>query len=279
VDTTKQLLPYPQCRTYAWERIGSQAHDQKFWRSIASNAKSASKNGRAVLTWKRVIEELYRLADEESKGTFTPDEFKAILIEQACNVGWFQAESGRKGFTSEVEGRPDLKRCAKCQSEKPKADFNAEASDKRKLNYNWGKDGTPAQTKRFYSHHLCANCRADKKRKPVAKRGTDRCAPLRKQMDLVYKLSHNFVTTFEQDNDIFDPDWVCLDQRYFFHKIRLDAVRKARDELLRMDLADEELPEKWQMLIPATQRHALFTRFQEDVMPMWSGKGKQPKCF
>jgi hypothetical protein len=46
-----------------------------------------------------------------------------------------------------------------------------------------------------------------------------------------------------------------------------------------MDLADEELPEKWQMLIPATQRHALFTRFQEDVMPMWSGKGKQPKCF
>ena len=279
MDTTPQHIIYPACRTYKWERIGPNAQHLKFWHSIASNAKSASKNPRAQIAWRRVIEELHRLADDESIGELTPPAFKAILIAKAKASDWYQTPSGRKGFTSAVEGKPDFKRCSKCTREKPIKEFNAEASAKRKLKYNWGRDGKPTADRRLFIHALCASCRAERTRRPKAAKGEIRGANLRKQMEAIFKLSRNFIVAFENEYDVLDPEWVCVDQRYFFHKVRLDAVRIARDALDKSIGSNEPIPEKWQMLLPVEIRHGLFKRFNDDVLPMWSGKGKQPKCF
>lgn len=279
MDTSTHKVVYPACRTYAWERIGINPQYMKFWHSIATNAKGASKNPRAHITWHDVIQELYRLTEDENRDSLTPAEFKAVLIAKAGERGWYRQTSARTGFTAKVEGRSDLRRCSKCIKEKPVDDFKAEATPKRKVKYNWGKDGNPTADRRLYTHHLCSACRADKKRKPKAQRGLVRCAHLRTQMDVVFKLSRNFIASVEDKRDESDLDWVCSDQRYYFHKIRLDAIRQVRAMLDTLEISDEPVPEKWQMLLSPEVRQRLFKRFEEDVLPAWSGRGKQPKCF
>lgn len=227
-----------------------------------------------MLTWKRTLEHIEDLVSGSSKHELTPAQFKEMLIRFATEAGWYQAPSGRKGFTATVEGQPDKRRCSGCKQIRDIKDFNAEASPARKAKYNWGRDGKPTADKRFYTHALCSNCRANKTRRPPAKRGKQRGAPLRKQMEIPFKLSINFINAIgiENTEDIVDP-------RYYFHKLRLDAIKQAKATLSLLEVTTEALPEKWQMLLDKETRHRLHSIFQNQVLPMWSGKGRQPRCF
>lgn len=274
MDTTTQQ-PYPMCRLYPWERIGVNAQHVKFWQSVALKTKGSAKNPRAVVAWKKVLERLEDNASGAEPTTeYTPAEFKALLVQAARDAVWLKAPSARKGFTAKVEGDPTKRRCSGCEKVKDVGDFRAEASDKRKATYNWGRDGQPTAAKRFYTHALCSTCRADKKRRPLAKMGTPKGAALRKQMEVPLKLSQRFLAQF----DGVEPEDI-VDQRYYFHKMRLDAIRNARLTLDTLEGAEQEIPHLWQLLIPTDLRHRIYERFEQDVMPLWSGKGKEPKCF
>lgn len=266
--------PYPQCRTYAWERIGSLAQPVKFWQTIATNAKNSSTNPRAMRAWAKTLEYVEDVVSNYNRSELTPAQFKQLLILSATEAHWYQAPSGRKGFTATVEGEPNKRRCSGCKQIKDTKDFNAEASAKRKAKYNWGKDGQPTAAKRFYTHALCSTCRANKTRRPLAKRGKQRGSELRKQTVLPLKLSTNYVAAWK------DTDEASIsDARYFFHKLRIDAIRQARDTLDLLAPTTEPLPDKWQMLLPQDVRHRLHRMFETQVLPEWSGKGKQPRCF
>lgn len=274
VDITQPPRPYPECRTYAWERIGSLAQPVKFWQTIANNAKNASKNPRALIAWRRTLDYLEDVVSTHDMSALTPKQFKEILLLAASEAGWYQAPSGRKGFTATVEGEPDKRRCSGCKQIKDSKDFRAEASDKRKAKYNWGRDGKPTADRRLYTHALCSACRANKARKPLAKRGSPRGSTLRKQMEIPFKLSTNHIASWGDTNeaDIADP-------RYYFHKMRLKAISQARATLNLLEVTTDPMPEKWQMLLPEDVRHRLHAVFQTQVLPMWSGKGRQPRCF
>lgn len=280
MDITPQQKLYPLCRTYPWERMGANPQHLKFWHSVTTRGRSSNPSGKAQLAWIRVRNMLYELADEYSKHELTPKQFKDLLVLAAQQVGWYQAPSGRKGFTAIVEGKPELRRCSKCKKEKPLPDFRTQASEKRKATYNWGRDGKATANLRTYIHALCTSCRAERKRKPKAQKGTVRGKALRKTMEVVAKLSQNFIKRMEKSRNIDDYEWVCADERYYFHKMRLAAINQARDALNKLEVsADQPVPDKWQMLLPQDVRHRLFARFEETVLPAWSGKGKQPKCF
>lgn len=274
MDITQPQRPYPECRTYRWERIGPLAQPVKFWQTIANNAKNASKNPRAMIAWNKTLSYLEDVVSNYNQDELTPQQFKEALIRFATESGWYQAPSGRKGFTAEVEGQPDKRRCSGCKQVKDIKDYRAEASDARKAKYNWGRDGKPTADKRFYTHALCSNCRANKTRRPPAKRGTQRGAPLRKQMEVPLKLSTNFINAIDIENteDIVDP-------RYYFHRMRIDAIKQAKATLSLLEVTKEELPQKWQMLLDKETRHRLHDIFHNQVLPMWSGKGRQPRCF
>lgn len=253
----------------------------KFWQTIAAKAKRPATNPRAMVAWKKVLE---RLEDQASgvaaRTEYTPAEFKAMLIEAATQAQWYRAPSARKGFTAEVEGQPDMRRCSKCQKVKPLPDFRAQASEKRKATYNWGKDGKATADLRTYVHALCTTCRAERKRKHKAPKGTVKGKALRKTMEVVAKLSQNFIKRMEESRDIDDYEWVCADERYYFHRMRLAAIAQARNALNKLEVSlDQPVPDKWQMLLPKDVRQRLFARFEETVLAAWSGKGKQPKCF
>jgi len=274
VDITNSQRIYPACRTYPWERVGANAQGIKFWQDTAIKAKRVSKNPRATVAWNKTLEHLEDLAGQFGKKELTPAQFKAVLLLAASEAQWYQAPSGRKGFNARIEGEPDKRRCSRCMKIKDRKDFRAEASDKRKIKYNWGRDGTPTADKRFLLHALCSSCRAERTRKPKSKRGEVRGAKLRAQMEPVLKNSRVFLSKFEND----DPESI-VDQRYYFHKRRVDAIQQARAILDKLEITADPMPVKWQMLLPQDVRQRLLDLFQDAVLPMWSGKGKQPKCF
>jgi hypothetical protein len=246
---------------------------------MASNACGSATGSRAIVTWLKVKQYLDELVEDFNITTLTPKKFRKILELAARESEWYPAPNARKGFKAVDANKPGIKRCAKCNNEKPVEDFKAEASEKRKLKYNWGREGKATAAKRIYIHSLCSVCRSNRNRKPTAQRGTVKGAAIRKQMSLINKLSHNFIAAIDQRRDPDDADWICADQRYYFHKARLRALETARKELERLEIANEPTPDKWQMLLDQPTRHRLLTMFNEIALPMWSGRGKQPKCF
>lgn len=294
---------YPKTRTYSWQTVGWQPIERNskrgfYWRKIVAAAlNSATKGTPPEAAWYLMDKYLTRAQEtetlrEQGKVRFNelngqyempPETFHELLVLAAEKSLWFRKPSGRKGFTAEVEGQPDMRRCSGCNKAKPKSEFRAEASEKRKATYNWGKDGKATADKRFYTHALCTNCRGNSKRKKPAPRKNypfaKRMVALKERMTYLHGQSRAAMKRIEEDEALWVED-VCLQEAYRFHKLRIRAIDEAREKLTELYTFKREqpLPDSWQKLVAVELREKLEALFSKEVLGR-RVRGKPPQCF
>jgi hypothetical protein len=296
VDTNRT---YPETRHYTWDtrKFARVIEPAKFdddpkafsWLGLVKQyLASGTPDTPAYATWLKVRATLNSMiANEtqpplvygEDEGTWVlkATNFRKIVEMCARECQWFQRGSTRKGISAKVEGNPDLRRCMKCLGEKPLKEFNAEASDKKKIRYGWGKDGNPTHARRFYTHHLCADCRYESKAKAKRKKSTPEAKALRAQIANAVNRSQPFINTQDKLKPVgWDGD-LCLNGAYYFHKARLKAAEQARKALDAWSTT-QPLPARWEKLLTPTTRTKVQDLFNEHILA-YHRRGQPPKCF
>lgn len=293
------FISYPETRHYKWDLLPharvleASKHDDdpkafSWLKLVTQYIKSAKPHTPQHATWLDVRKHLVDMVKAEQQPPLTYDEglgtwvmkasnFRKLLTACAQHNKWSGRTSTRAGFTAKVEGRPDLRRCSKCSAERPVQEFRAHASDKRKIKYGWGKNDNPTHAIRYYTHHLCAECRYARSSKPERIKSSPELAELRKQMNAVYVKSHAFVREVEGQRPVGWVDGVYLDSAYYFHKARAKAVENARAKLLAW-INDKPLPKLWSDLLSPTERVKVQELFNQHIAPYYR-RGKPPKCF
>jgi len=301
VDIVDTKQTYPESRRYTWdtrkfERVLEPAKyddDPKAfsWLGVVKQyLASGTPDTPAYATWLKVRSTLLDMVANETNPPLIYDEnsgawtlkatnFRRIVVLCARECRWFTREATRKGVRAVVDGRPDLRRCMKCLGEKPAREFNAEASDKKKIAYGWGKNGNPTHARRFYTHHLCADCRYEAKARSKTKRkeSTPEVRELRKQIANAMSRSHPFIKEQDDMNPIGWDQGVCLNGAYYFHKTRLKAAEQARNALSTWG-DGQPLPKRWEGLLTPTMRVKVQDLFNEHVLA-YHRRGQPPKCF
>lgn len=293
------FISYPETRRYKWDLLTTarvleaNKYDDNpkafsWLKLVTQYIKSAQPDTPQYATWLDVRKKLLDMVEAEQQPPLIYDEdlgtwvmkasnFRKLVVACARHNGWGGRKSTRAGFTATVEGRPDLRRCSKCMAEKPVGEYRAHASDKRKVQYGWGKNGNPTHAIRYYTHHLCADCRHTKASKPKRIKNSPELTDLRKQMSVVYGKSLAYVREKDDMKPIGWVDGIYLDPAYYFHKARTKAVENARTTLASWP-ADKALPKLWSGLLSPTERTKVQDLFDQHIAPFRT-RGKPPKCF
>lgn len=293
------FISYPETRRYKWDLIAqarvleaSKYDDDpkafSWLKLVTQYIKSAKPGSAQHTTWLSVRKHLLDMVEAEQQPPLVYDEdigtwamkssnFRKLVVACARHHAWEGRKATRAGFTAAVEGRPDLRRCSKCTCEKPLQEFRAHASNKRKATYGWGKNGNPTHAIRYYTHHLCADCRYEKSSKTERIKSSPELTELRTKMAAVYGVSRAFVRDKDDRKPTGWADGVCVDAAYYFHKARIKAVESARAALTQWPV-DKTLPKLWSDLLTPPERIKVQQLFDQHVAPFRT-RGKPPKCF
>lgn len=296
------MKTYPEQRFYSWEAtptlpIRSGSARIASWHGIARNCHGSSKNPVAAATWAEVLTALDDIECDYHLHELSGKRFKQLLVGAAKMHEWFAQPSPRRSFTAMVEGHPELRRCARCNGEKPLASFRAVMSEKRKAAYlrretreevnDLGVTVVHDSKRDYYIHHLCAECRtANARRKRDAAKvkadnrkmdakTTERVESLRTQL----KIAHIVSRRHKNGKNALGA----------FHSMRSMYIYKARSVLNKRILANIKnadakkaqlpYPDEWQDLLTPEDRQELLHAFNTYTLPAWSGKGRTPSCF
>lgn len=270
---------YPAHHTYKWERDPSRPTYMRDWQDLAQRCANSAKSEAQIRSWVRVMEYLDELADI-GRGVLKPKQFKDVLMLAASENNWGKRTSPRAGFTATVENEPDKRRCARCQKVKDRSDFRAEASDKKKLRYNWSVNNKPTEKERMYIHHLCSTCRYNNtRRKAFPKtKPPSHTDNLRRRMSALYAKSKTFVEQTRSSPAGWMDDY-CVDSRYHFHLKRMKVIEQARDILNGLVRTNPTgIPMEWKYLLPPKVREDLQEDFEQNMYSVRT-RGQPMACF
>lgn len=219
---SSQRITYPESTTFKWEAATFEYEDAVFL--MDGFAKQGGSDGRRK-TYIRAMQ-LVREADADDIGssTITGAQLKAILIQAAREVGWWDV-TGARTFDKPPPAAAGEKSCYVCKEAKPVEEFMVSPTLAQAQRYGWKSDTT-----KKVMDHVCGACR--KKRADAERHKQRKRAPqLRKLL--------NDVATPAQAERMQDYERVLAQIRK--HQDRVDAaIYQARRALPAVDVATGE---------------------------------------